>query len=47
MKARMVARYDEAAKCLLAVEARMKANYKDPGAVDSIPETTILVRLRE
>ncbi|MEK7867221.1 MAG: hypothetical protein AAB434_11105, partial [Planctomycetota bacterium] len=47
MKARLVCRYDAASKVLLAVEARLKANYRDPSAVDSVPETTILVRLRE
>ncbi len=47
MKARMLARYDESAKTLLAVEARVRANYKDPSAVDAVPETTILLRLRE
>ncbi|GEM_PF-4690693 len=47
MKARLVCRYDAASKRLLAVEARVKANYRDPAAVDSVPETTILVRLRE
>lgn len=47
MKARLISRYDAASGVLLAVEARVKANYRDPDAVDGVPETTILVRLRE
>lgn len=47
MKARLMCRYDAAAGVLLAVEARVKANYRDPSAVDGVPESTILVRLRE
>lgn len=47
MKARITSRYDPASRMLLAVEARVRANYSNPAAVDGAPETTILLRLMD
>jgi len=47
MKARLLGRYDPASRLLLAIEARVKADYTHPENVDAAPECTILLRLRE
>lgn len=47
MKARLTARYDAASRVLLALEARVRADYLHPDDVDAAPECTILLRLKE